>query len=157
VVQHIVDKPLPNPDDLNEAIPKNEWELDLNGNPRPPWQRTYVVYLLDPRDCQKYTFANSTLGARIATETLTDRVVWMRRLRGNNVVPQIELSCKPLKTRFGLKQRPEFKIVGWHLLGGSDGSAPTLSGGGGEQLALRGLSSVTPPTLDEELNDEIPI
>jgi hypothetical protein len=32
---YIVEKPLPNPDDLNAEIPQSDWEKDLNGAPRP--------------------------------------------------------------------------------------------------------------------------
>jgi len=158
VVETITTKPLPNVDDLNAEIPRTEWELDANGVPRPPWQTTFVTYLLNPTTCEKFTVASSTVGCRIATETLADRVAWMRRLRDDNVVPEVELTAKPMKTRFGVKQRPEFRIVGWVLLGGGD--AVALPGGGrggngGGQLALPGLTPVTPPSLKEELNDEI--
>lgn len=37
-------------DKLNAGIPKTEWETGLDGNPRPPWQLNYVIYLLDPDD-----------------------------------------------------------------------------------------------------------
>jgi hypothetical protein len=148
VVETINQKPLPDPADLSAQIPEKQWELGPDGNRRPPWQLTYVTYLLNPATCETFTVANSTIGTRVATQTLKDRVAWMRRLRGNHVVPEIELSSKPMKTRFGVKQRPEFKIVGWHLLGGGDTKAP-------EQLALPGLTPVTPPSIREELDDEI--
>jgi len=32
----IFDRPLPNPDELNSKIPESEWELGLDGKPRPP-------------------------------------------------------------------------------------------------------------------------
>jgi hypothetical protein len=144
----ITKKPLPDPDELNAKIPQSEWPIDRNGNRVPPWKLTYVVYLLDPRTCEKFTYISATIGARIATETFADRVAWMRRLRGNNVVPLVELTSKQMKTRFGTKQRPEFKIDNWHLLG--DGGAP-------EQLALPRLTPVEPPSTEEELDDEIPL
>ena len=42
---------LPDIDELNATIPRTEWELGLDGQPRPPWQRQYVVYLLDTVRC----------------------------------------------------------------------------------------------------------
>src|SRR4051794_12728564 len=38
---------LPEADELNAGIPKEDWSLDFSGNPRPPWARWYVVVLLD--------------------------------------------------------------------------------------------------------------
>jgi hypothetical protein len=149
VIETISTKPLLDVNDLNAQIPEKEWEIGPSGTPRPPWVLTFVTYLLNPTTCEMFTLANSTIGVRIATQTLADRVAWMRRLRGNNVVPEVELSAKPMKTRFGVKQRPEFKIIGWHLLGGGNEKAP-------EQLALPGLTNVEPPSLREELNDELP-
>src|SRR5262249_47014064 len=41
-VETITDKPLPDVDKLNEAIPKEEWDEGING-PSPPWQRQRAV------------------------------------------------------------------------------------------------------------------
>jgi hypothetical protein len=155
VIETITEKPLPDVADLNAEIPEREWETDLNGNPRPPWTKTYVVYLLNEQTCEKYTFANSTIGARLAYETLTDRVAWMRKLRGVNVVPEVELVSKPMRTRFGVKQRPDFKIIGWKQLGGGgggEGVTPRIAG----PAAAPGISDAKPVTTKEEFSDEIP-
>jgi hypothetical protein len=40
----------------------------------------------------------------------------MRKLRGEHVVPVVELSAKPMKTQFGTKQRPHFNITDWRNL-----------------------------------------
>ena len=49
----------------------------------------------------------------------------MRALRGANVVPVVELSAKPMKTKFGMKQRPHFKIIDWRELGASQVASAT--------------------------------
>jgi hypothetical protein len=49
VVDEIVDKPLPDLEQLNETIPKSEWEMGLDGHSRPPYVHQYCVYLLDPQ------------------------------------------------------------------------------------------------------------
>ena len=52
---------------LNDQVPKNQWELNLNGEPRPPWSLAYAVYLFDySKDAQIYTHINSTNGQRVA-------------------------------------------------------------------------------------------
>ena len=110
---------LPDIDELNAKIPRTEWELGLDREPRPPWQRQYVVYLLDASDASIFTFANGTIGARMAWERLVDRVSWMRALRGTAVFPLITLDSRPMKTQFGTKLRPEFSITDWRDLGGT--------------------------------------
>src|SRR5690348_9757828 len=40
----ISDKPLPDPEQLNSAIPVKEWERGIDGQPRKPWQHVVVVY-----------------------------------------------------------------------------------------------------------------
>jgi hypothetical protein len=110
-------QPWPDIDELNAKIPEENWEIGLDGNPRAPWQKQFVVYLLDLVSAAKFTFANGTVGARIAVSNLKDQIKWMRAMRGDNVVPLIELASKPMKTKFGQKLRPDFKAVEWRNLG----------------------------------------
>jgi hypothetical protein len=137
----IREKPLPDLNMLNEAIPKNQWELDLNGQPRPPWAVYFIVYLLDPRNAEQFTYINCTTGTRIAVQTLQDRVASMRIMRDANVIAVVELASRPMKTKFGLKQRPHFEIVDWCQAGGPE--TPKLT-------------KVSGPTPGEELDDDIP-
>jgi len=106
-------EPLPDVDDLNGQIPKEEWTTGLDGEPRPPWERCVRALLLDPEKASVFTFINSTVGARIAVERLEDRIKWMRALRGADVVAIVQLDSRPMKTSFGQKMRPEFTIGAW--------------------------------------------
>ena len=56
-------KPLPDLDELNAKVPSSEWEKNREGQPRPPWVRQHLVYLLDPATANTFTFINSTVGA----------------------------------------------------------------------------------------------
>jgi hypothetical protein len=142
-------------DDLNKKIPQDQWPIGLNRQPEPPWKPTYAVYLLRVRDAAMYTASNSTVGHRIAVHNLTDRVKIMQKLRGD-VLPVVTLSAKPMKTKFGLKQRPHFEIVEWQTFGGGDGGGKVIehkpSDGG---VAAIG-KPVKEPTLAEELDDDLP-
>jgi hypothetical protein len=142
---------LPDIDELNAKIPRAEWEAGLDGQPRPPRQRQYVVYLLDTSDASLFTFANGTIGARMAWERLVDRVSWMRALRGAAVFPVVALESRPMKTQFGTKLRPEFSIIDWRDLGGT--GKPAL-----ESTPPRAIEGtpVKAPTTTETLDDEIP-
>ena len=147
-------KPLPDVDELNEQIPQDEWEEGLNGEPRPPWQRVYVVYLIRLHDASILTFISGTAGARIAYNALTSKVYNMKVLRGTSVAPIVKLSSKPMKTKFGTKMRPDFEVVEFREIGGS--SVPQIespkTGGGGEQIG----KPVKPMSIQEELNDNLP-
>jgi hypothetical protein len=135
---------LPDVGELNAEVPEVEWEKGIDGKPRPPWQRSEVVYLLDEATAQKFTFASGTVGAQIAVEELRDRVKWMRVLRGARVIPIVELANKPMKTRHGVsKLRPHFKIAGWRGISLTSEATPLIE-------------HVKPPTTAEELDDEIP-
>jgi hypothetical protein len=114
--QVIRDKPLPDPDDLNSAIPISEWEVGIDGQKRPPWQDTVVVYTIDPTTGGFYTYVSSTTGGRIAVDHLKESVAGMRMLRGGKVLPLVTLAERPMKTRFGVKSRPAFEIVDWKEL-----------------------------------------
>ena len=151
-------QPLPDIGALNAKIPETEWELGLNNAPKPPWELCFVVHLVDPTDASIYTYINSTFGARIAFDRLKSKVNTMRQLRGELVVPLVKLDSKPMKTKWGTKQRPDFKIVDWRQLGGGGGGNISGGGGGPKQITSgsEALPKVEEPSKDEEFNDEIP-
>jgi hypothetical protein len=143
------DEPFPDIDALNAQIPREQWEAGVDNTPRPPWQLQKIVYFLREDTAERYTFASGTLGAHIAVSNLKTRVSDMRYMRGEGVIPLVQLANASMKTRFGQKIRTEFKIVGWK---GSPGAAlPKLAppeGGGG-------LKEIAEPALAEKLADEI--
>jgi hypothetical protein len=120
------DAPLPDVNELNSQIPKKQWEKGLDGEPRPPWQKQYVVYLINPDTGDLWTFINSTTGARIAYDRLQDKFKWMSALRGHNVVPAVKLDSRPMKTKFGQKMRPEFTVIEWRELSPEAGTVPQI-------------------------------
>jgi hypothetical protein len=126
VVDEIVDKPLPDLEQLNGAIPKSEWEPGLDGHPRPPYSHQYCVYLLDPNDGQFFTLMNSTVGMKMLWESLAERWEVMRHLRGADVIAVVNLATRLFRTaKWGTKYRPDLKILEWRKPGG----------GGGDRLA----------------------
>jgi hypothetical protein len=98
---------------LNEACPQSEWGLDLNGKPRGPWQLQNVVYLVNLETMQKYTYPTGTVGGGVCVHELKDAVQLMRKFRGPGVYPVVSLSDTFMKTKFGGRQRPHFKILRW--------------------------------------------
>jgi hypothetical protein len=109
--------PLPDVDELNAPIPREEWETGRYGGLKPPWALAYVIHLIDPQTAELYTFINTTIGARIAYERLIDKLEVMRRLHGVNVTALVKPDSRPMKTKdVGTKQRPEFTILDWREL-----------------------------------------
>jgi len=129
----ITAKPLPNPDELNAAIPQSEWEIGLDGKPRPPWVIVFAVYMIDLNNGQLFTAVNSTTGWRMAVEALREQVAVKRMLCGGaRVLPIVEPQSRPFKTSFGDRKRPHLQVVDWKSGGGDQvvaaQPAPQLSG-----------------------------
>ena len=161
----------PNLEELNANVPQSEWREGPDGKLHGPWQAQYLVYLLNPHTAERFTYATSTIGGRIALRDLVDRVSWMRKFRGEQVYAVVSPSAAPMKTRYGTRPRPHFVIMRWVGLS-SDGALPpteppALSGlqtadlsttkaatdNGNKKAA--GLKEVKRPSISEELNDEI--
>jgi len=129
-------------DALNAETPTSEWELGFDGvTPKPPWQLNTALYMLDETKGQMYTMIGATVGLKMAVKALCEKTRYLRKLRGR-VAPVVTVGHTKMKTRWGSKARPDFKVVAWKTLG----DAP--------QQPL--LKTVAPPTSGEIVNDEIP-
>ena len=124
MAEYIVEKPLPDPDELNAAIPVQEWEAGVDGKPRPPWAHTVVVYLVNLSTGEAYTYAAATSGAHIAFDALKEAVITMRALRGTRCMPVVKLADRPMKMKFGQGKRPHLEIIGWRTPGEDANAIP---------------------------------
>ena len=105
-------KPLCDVEALNANTPKEEWPIGLSGQPEAPWKLTYGVLLVNPETGELYNYSHSTYGAKVAYETLHDRMLVMGELRGENVRPLVNLTRKPMKSnKWGTVPRPEPSIA----------------------------------------------
>jgi hypothetical protein len=89
-----------------------KWEKDAAGKFKDPWANTRFVYLLDPMTAEAFTFSTSSWGGRDAVVNLGDAVARMRSAHPD-ALPIVSLESAPMSTRFGLKSKPVFKVVGW--------------------------------------------
>jgi hypothetical protein len=102
----------------NDALPKTEWVMsEFTGVLEGPIRDNYAVELLNLRDGSKYIFSNSTWGHQQCFFDLRERVRSMRLLRGEQVYAIVSPSTAPMKTRYGITQRPHLEIVGWRTFG----------------------------------------
>jgi len=117
--EYITECPLPDVEQLNAAIPVSDWECGLDGKPRKPWARTYVVYMVDLQTGALYTYAHDTYGAMLAYNALEEQIAVTRMLRGQSVWPIARLEKRQWKsTTFGMQMRPHFQVVDWRTMGG---------------------------------------
>ena len=155
VILKVPGQPFPNVDDLNAAIPEEKWEKGIDDQPRPPYVKVEVVYLLDPKTASLYTHINSTVGTSIAVRHLRDKVKMMRMLRGNKVVPVVGLSSKPMPTKRGQKIRPHFEISDWRDFASLSAGTPVAATTTVPAIEHIG-QPVKPPTSKEIFDDEMP-
>ena len=157
----------PDLEDMNNKAPREEWGTDFNGNLQGPWTRILVMKLLDARTMDRFAFVTSSVGGSIAIGDLSDKTKLMRRLRSPNASPIVACHSALMKSRFnphGIR-RPDFRVVRWIDLGGGDGGglpkpepmkplpapeAATI----GKPVTLG--TPITPPTLKEEVEDNMP-
>jgi hypothetical protein len=66
---------------------------------------------------QRTSHVAATIGTKIAVTQLKDQVRWMRRMRGKDMRPLVQLSSAPFRTQYGMRKRPDFQVVDWVDLG----------------------------------------
>jgi hypothetical protein len=142
------DVELPDVDELNSQIPIEQWSLGLDGQPRKPWAKYWLVYLLDVRDATLFNFANMTVGTRTAIVALEDRCAWMSALQGTAVMPLVKLSARPFHTQYGERRAPDFTIIGWRMF--RDGVLRIVD------HTASNLQTVEPLSVEAGLKDAIP-
>jgi hypothetical protein len=143
----------PDVEEMNAKAPKSEWHEDLNGRLVGPWQNQQVLYLVDPKTLDRYSYPTSTVGGAIAIRELCDKVKWMRRHRPSaNAV--VTLSDVHMRTRFGGRQRPHFNICHWTGLEDESALPPPTGKPPGGAAAI--MHEIKEPSLREELADDLP-
>jgi hypothetical protein len=144
--EDITTKPLPNPEELNQTTPESEWERQLDGSVSAGWKHEVFVYLVNLATAERYNYSNNTSGAHIAWDLLREAVTMMRALRGTKCFPLVNLTERPMKSKFrpsGMGMRPHFEIIDWKTPGGDTtavAAKPT------PQLSGPTTAAPTPPT-----------
>jgi len=153
VPEVITTKPLPDPEELNSKIPVSDWEIGIDGKPRPPWAIVFALYLVDWRMTgQIYTALNSTTGWRMAFEALQEQVAVKRMLHGGaRLLPIVDLQSRPFPTNFGDRMRPHLQVVDWKAV--SEATPLPSASGPVAQLAAPTTDAPAPKTVKESLDE----
>jgi hypothetical protein len=146
-------EPWPDIKAMNAAVPQEDWEDGPDGKPRGPFQAQYIVYMLDPKTMDRYTFPTGTTGGGICVRNLVDATKMMRRFRGENVYPVVTLSDTFMPTRWGGRQRPHLPVKRWITFGDGGKALPAPDT---PKLPDQGAKEVTPPSAKEVTGDSIP-
>jgi hypothetical protein len=101
----------PHRDELPD-LDETKWPPGLNDEPADPWRDTRYLRLIDPNTGADYTFVTDSHGGRRAISDLKQQIANVRTAHPG-AVPVVQLASTPMKTKFGQKARPDFKIVGW--------------------------------------------
>jgi hypothetical protein len=138
---------LPEREELGD-LDENQWERGPNSERKDPWQNTRYVYLEDPRTAEAFTFSTSSWGGRQAVTDLAEQIERMR-LKHPGAVPLIELRSAPHKTKYGMKSKPFFKVLGWEL-GEYENRRDVPNGNATPALAVKNKKTTN------DMDDEIP-
>jgi hypothetical protein len=169
---------IPDLEKRNEETPKSEWVEGFDGKPKGPWQAQHIVYMVDPVSIDQYSYPTSTTGGGIAVRELIDRIIWMRRFRGNTVYPIVQLTTRFMPTKYSGRLRPHFEIMDWAKFEPGGGGMipvsdprqlppqqpankpPEAATNKGEKikavLTAIGAQTVEPPSAKEVTGDDIP-
>jgi hypothetical protein len=112
---HVVTQPgqqHPRRDELGD-LDEKLWQKGKDGTKTDPWADTRHLVLVHDGSAATFTFVTSTTGGRIAISELKDAIKLRRRARPRSY-PIVALETMTMKTRFGDRLRPHFRIVDWH-------------------------------------------
>jgi hypothetical protein len=94
---------------------QSEWEMDDDGNPRDPWQRTNYLILKDEKSDQLYTFAANSKGGINAIGELCGH--YGKRIRQHpDDLPVISLGAGKYQHKnkaYGWIKFPKLDVVDW--------------------------------------------
>src|SRR6516165_12480330 len=136
----------PDIEKLNAETLQSEWIETPDGRMRGPYEAQHVVYLLDPVTMTRYRYPTGTVGGHIAVRDLVERTRWMRKVRGENVYPVINMSDVYMSTRYGGRQRPRLVIRRWITFDGGNALPPSPA------PALVGAAEATTEATTQELD-----
>jgi hypothetical protein len=106
-------------------VPESEYVTDLSGQRVSPWRYLKWLYLVDAATGVISTLEVGSVGGLMSVAELGQQIAGMRQLKGAEALPVIELDVQAFKTKFGLKKRPEFRVVGWKAA--NNESVPALA------------------------------
>ena len=155
----------PNFEKLNAECDRSEWRMRF-GKMVGPWSGQHCVYFLD-KHYNKHTWPSpiTTIGSAICVRELADQIRLVRKFKGEDVFPVVELGHVDCRTGYGLRQRPHLlNIKDWVRLRSDQRGDPlpapdvtpaidaTPASEGGAPV---GAERVDKPTAKEVTGDEI--
>jgi hypothetical protein len=143
------------PDVKQLGADESTWIVGLDGKRENPWKEGRFLYLMDSRTGEIFTLVASGVGAIGAVRDLSAQIE-VTRGKYPGALPMIELRNAPMKTRYGLKKKPFFRVKSWR-------GVSVNEGGGGkpkqvEQTPAKQITQQNPPAkvANEFFDDAVP-
>lgn len=134
----------PDRDELGD-LDEMQWQDGLNGEPADPWRDTRYLYLIDPLTAEEITFVTDSAGGRRAVSDLRRQIANMRRAHPA-ALPVVKLEAGSMSTRFGVKPKPDFRVIDWKR------HEPAAN-----EATASARPTIAPPTgRRDDMDDEIP-
>ena len=118
--------------------------------------------MVDPVSGTLYVYTNATFGTLRCYEEIREAVSITRALRGERVIPLVQLDKRPMETDYGVRSRPHLHILEWRQpLGQSSApalltSSPTQSLPATPATTPSSTAPVKPIAIEEVIDDKIP-
>lgn len=100
---------------LRDELPDQDeaaWPPGLNQEPSDPWRDTRYLHLVDQKTGADYTFITDGVGGRQGIADLKNAIANVRHAHPA-ALPIVALNSVPMKTKFGVRSRPQFNVVEW--------------------------------------------
>jgi hypothetical protein len=133
------------------------WEPGLDEKPSDPWKDSRYLRLIDPRTGADFTFVSDSYGGRRGVGDLKSQIRNVR-MAHPNAVPIVKLRSVPRKTKYGMKQRPAFQVIGWRNRGtdGGETSSEDPRPSPAHARLTQSVAQLDAAQRRAEMDDEIP-
>jgi hypothetical protein len=101
----------PRPPRPDTHTDKNSWTV-YNDEARDPWNYVGILHFISIATGTTYNYIVSTVGGKRARDELFEQIRSMRQM-APGALPIVRLGSTSMKTGYGTRQRPMFKIAGW--------------------------------------------
>jgi hypothetical protein len=136
--------------DRNDLPDQDEslWPPGLGDQPSDPWKDTRYLHLMNPKSGADFTFVSDSYGGRRAVSDLKRQISNMRGMHPT-AVPIVQLAATEMKTKFGKKLRPDFKVIGWR----DNGQAQPEPAA---KVLAKPAALANPASANSDMDDDIP-
>jgi hypothetical protein len=134
---------------MNEAAPKEEWGIGLDGKPQGPYQHLLILKLLEAETFDRFAFITRSMGGGAAIGDLTSKCKIARRIHGPDVTALVTCQWTRWPTKYNPHgKRPDFRVKKWVPLDGNKELMKPVEPAKAITAATTVPSASAPPTTE---------